>query len=303
MSQPNILDNVKKIHFLPNCNYPRIKLSVIERFSRVNKKEKADCIVLPNITPLLTYHLIYFLDVSTATLIKVPTYDCFELGRALNPGVTYNQGIEDGKEALCRLYSKVYPDLKIIKHNLVTEFSDDDSNMLQEVLHSKTPFVTQEQLSRYIDNTLPVLTTEEIVNIDAMFKSSDSSVQGLALKHLANFNVCASAGQILRILYQNYQRLYDVNEFKSVLFQSVLISLGITNQQLKSYDELQYLNHAYTVSSTEEDKEFIRCVAKELINNVFSKYIRTLSRAFKDLPIECKINLLLDGKDYSDTRE
>ena len=98
-----------------------------------------------------------------------------------------------------------------------------------------------------------------------MLQSSDQTTVGMGIKLISSYNIVDAACSIGILISSSWNNISSNYAVKSVGFQQVLKTLGISEGSLHSGRTLEIVNNLYKTSTNTEDKEKAKGIILEKI--------------------------------------
>lgn len=169
-----------KLYFDKSSKFPRFKLEQTE-YKRCIKIDKADYIVAKAIKPRVNY----------------PIYTCI-----IETPDGYYGSREGITKTECHELLNIDIDSIIIhKDSMTCKLTQGEITYLNCITNKYSiPMILDDDLNNIVDNINPILTIDDVDQIYAMLKSSDSETSGLGLKLLTNYNISETPCSVRFIL-------------------------------------------------------------------------------------------------------
>lgn len=254
------------LYFDKHCKYPRFKSG--ESFKRCIKIEKATAIV---ITKCDKY------DIRISDIGTLIDFDCqyvFVLDKILekfkNLDDFVNQVIKIDKNL------KENGTFKgVVYHGEISSFTN-KAEYVEKILSGEynKPIILAEDLDKVVNQKLPELDYEQLVNIKEMLNSRDGDVIRLGFNMLSGCNIDRYKLTLRLILFTNSAW---VDACSGVAFKNVLNTLGITGWN--TYNSIiSGIRCAYQLKdTTEEDNEMAKRFVSEIYINFIKRHVQSIA--------------------------
>ena len=104
-----------------------------------------------------------------------------------------------------------------------------------------------------------------------MLESQDPTVVGMGIKLLSGYNIPDSTCSVGILLMSNWSTITSNPAFKSVGFQQILNTLGISEREVYSGITDNIINKLYKSSTNDADKEKARKMVIDKLKKSFEK--------------------------------
>ena len=206
--------------FDKNSKFPRVKLSISD-FNKVNKIEKADCVVVPN--PKNGYYSIYFLD--SLYLMRLSNGILF----SVRPYIMRDQ-FKDSFEYFSSQLKQILPNIEVelVYFGRVITF-DKTCCWIAKYLNKELdkPFILDSELEKAISPGLQKLDFDSLCQIKELLNSPDRANIQVALQMLSGYDVLEYPVTV-RVLLNIYNRWIDLN-LNTVNVKHLLKTLNLDN--------------------------------------------------------------------------
>lgn len=282
---PNIT-GVKKVFFDPECSYPRFKLNELTSIKRCLSPSKADLCVLSR-TNIQTYRpkhnsggdpkdsivkILYSKSENAYYLIDHCPNTCYSTGntkdlqkyitRACTPGTV---GIDKFLSAVMNEYI-IPSDCTLFYQGKISFLGNQKLfEQIDNILNNYMKIIYDTDLDTFINSNLQSITDEELKSLSSMLRSSDQTTVGMGIKLISSYNIVDAACSIGILISSSWNNISNNSAIKSVGFQQVLKTLGISEGSLHSGKTLEMINNLYKTSTNTEDKEKAKGVVLEKV--------------------------------------
>lgn len=280
------ITGVKKVFFDPECPYPRFKLNELTSIKRCLSPSKADLCVLSK-TNIQTYRpqhssggdpkdnivkILYSKSENAYYLIDHCPNTCHNTGntkdlqkyitRACTPGTV---GIDKFLSAV--MNEHIIPsDCTLFYQGKISFLGDQKSfEQIDNILNNYMKIIYDTDLDTFINSNLQSITDEELKSLSSMLQSSDQTTVGMGIKLISSYNIVDAACSIGILISSSWNNISSNSAVKSVGFQQVLKTLGISEGSLHSGRTLEIVNNLYKTSTNAEDKEKAKGIILEKI--------------------------------------
>lgn len=127
------------------------------------------------------------------------------------------------------------------------------------------------ELDKFVSNNLSNLTEDDLKSLSGMLGSQDPTVVGMGIKLLSGYNIPDSVCSVGILLMSNWNTITSNSAFKSVGFQQILNTLGISEREVYSGITDNIINKLYKSSTNDADKEKARKIVIDKLKKSFEK--------------------------------
>lgn len=287
------LTGVKRVYFDPKSKYPRFKLSEATTIKRSLTAAKADVCILPKVQ-YDTYKpqyssggaprdknikLYYSPSEDTYYLIDHKPGACYQsssskdLNNFINKAINTSSSDPLEQFASAVMAEGIIPaDCTLFYSGKCCFFTDNSEyEQVNNILNNYMKIIYDTELDKFVSNNLSDLTEDDLKSLSGMLGSQDPTVVGMGIKLLSGYNILDSACSVGILLMSNWNTITSNSAFKSVGFQQILNTLGISEREIYSGITDNIINKLYKSSTNDADKEKARKIVIDKLKKSFEK--------------------------------
>lgn len=259
------------LYFTKSSKFPRFKLSDTS-YKRCTKIDKADCIIV-NYDSYVYRNNIYDL---------IETDDVYYITTYIIPNLELTQLLNTSKYTI-RSDIKVYVNLSIRQ----ITYLDILSNKITK------PIMTDNDLNKIIDNKNPILTTDDVDQLQTMLTSSDTETVALGLKLLTNYNTSETPYSIRYLMISTYRYWKHNNARTSVAIKNLIDNLNIIQREVRFPNILNLVinDQNLNVVTNETDLKLLKHMLLDTVKKYYEKIIVVDSIYLAKFNINVTINV------------
>ena len=134
-------------------------------------------------------------------------------------------------------------------------FTDNSEyEQVNNILNNYMKVIYDTELDKFVSNNLSTLTEDDLKSLSGMLGSQDPTVVGMGIKLLSGYNIPDSVCSVGVLLMSNWNTITSNSAFKSVGFQQILNTLGISEREVYSGITDNIINKLYKSSTNDADK-------------------------------------------------
>lgn len=307
------LGSAKKIHFAPTCKYPRFKVSAsFPNIKRCLDPSKADIGIISKDLKLNTFKIVntlmssvtddviigyskssncyIYLDLLPARMRFTSDYSIFsQLLTKENKGVPVTTKLELWNVLVN--YGTIPKDTQITHNGQIVLLSEKEASTVECIENKYMKIIYDTDLDQVINSGSPIPSEEDFKSLNGMLSSTDEAVVGMGLKLLNSYNIQERLGTTTVLLFNNWGKIRLCSTSKSVGFNNVLSTLGITVQDLNRYSLISLLPKVYKNCINEDDRQGIRQRCVEYVLGRLENASQSYKEEFKDLNLNIEVSV------------
>lgn len=280
------LSLINKAYFDPTSKFPRARLAAYTDIKRSLKPEKADIIVMGEVSVRDSYsECIVGYSPSENEYYSIGWYTASY----------YHSGKDEKTFDVIRKHVALPEDLYFVFRGCPVVPTSDQLKSLKSGSHfGLKPFVSDKDLNEAINRIIPPAEQDDLDSISEFLNSRDMPTVELGMKLLQNYNVTETACQVGLTILQYGNNIYQTKAVNSVGFLNLLTSLELTRYDLSYFNPNsvhEYLVKFVKISKNDDDK----IKAKEIVINILEDRLKRYFADFSDatnvfnLELELKI--------------